>query len=386
MDLLRNQTPPRWWSPGLSPIWFRIWRPLRWYLRLHRIRIPQIEIRGEEHLRQALSQNCGILIAPNHSSHADPFTICTVSEQIGKPFYYMVAWEVFVRHGWYWQQFLRQHGCFSVDREGTDMQAFRAAVEILQTRRNPLVIFPEGNIYHVNDRVTPFRDGPAAIALTAQKRSDRSVLCIPCGIKYQYLDDPIPLLLELMDRLEREILWRPRPDLPLIQRIYRFAEAALGLKELEYLGQVRTGPLPERIAFLRESVLVRLETQYKTAVENATLPVRVKMCRREAIRQLEGSHGSAQEAVRVDLDDLFLVTQLFSYPGDYVASKPSLERIAETFDKFEEDIFKKPSATVRGTRKAIVAFGPPIPITTPADKKRGIPALTEAMEKSVQGL
>ena len=29
---------------------------------------------------------------------------------------------------------LQQHGCFSVDREGTDMQAFRQAVQILQDR------------------------------------------------------------------------------------------------------------------------------------------------------------------------------------------------------------------------------------------------------------
>ena len=40
------------------------------------------------------------------------------------------------------------------------------------------------------------------------------------------------------------------------------------------------------------------------------------------------------------MEDLFFVIQLYSYPGDYVAEKPSIERIAETLDKFEEDVLR----------------------------------------------
>ena len=172
----------------------------------------------------------------------------------------------------------------------------------------------------------------------------------------------------------------------LSERIYRFAEAALGLKELEYLKEVRKGPLPERIAHLREFILARLEEKYKTHVEDATLPVRVKMCRRESIKQLEENEGPLHEEAKNDLDDLFIVTQLFSYPGDYVTTKPSVERIAETLDKFEEDILKKPTASIRGSRKAIVSLGQPLAVKTPSDKKRGIATLTEDLEKSVQQL
>ena len=110
------------------------------------------------------------------------------------------------------------------------------------------------------------------------------------------------------------------------------------------------------------------------------------MCRREAIRQLEENHGRLHEEARIDLDDVFIVTQLFSYPGDYVDSKPSIERIAETLDKFEEDILKKPTASIRARRKVIVSLGPHITVTTPSDKKRGIANLTETLEKSVQTL
>lgn len=71
---------------------------------------------------------------------------------------------------WLQSNILQQHGCFSVDREGTDMPAFRHAVAILKEKINPLVIFPEGEVYHINERVTPFREGPAAIVLTPSKK------------------------------------------------------------------------------------------------------------------------------------------------------------------------------------------------------------------------
>ena len=60
---------------------------------------------------------------------------------------------------------------------------------------------------------------------------------------------------------------------------------------------------------------------------------------------------------------MFLVVQLYSYPGDYVAESPTIERVAETLDKFEEDVLNRFSATVRGSRRSRVAFGEPILVT-----------------------
>ena len=120
----------------------------------------------------------------------------------------------------------------------------------------------EGEIYHLNKRITPFHDGPAAIALSASKNTERTISCVPCGIRYQYITNPIEELLALMDRLEKQILWRPKRNLVLRKRIYQFAEAILGLKETEYLGHTQTATLPERIRALRgapvECVLIRI--------------------------------------------------------------------------------------------------------------------------------
>jgi 1-acyl-sn-glycerol-3-phosphate acyltransferase len=388
MNIQPFDRPPRWWSPKLSGWWVRFWRVLRWRLRVRVQRLVEIEVRGLEHLSGAIADGCGVLVTPNHSGHADPLILYKAADQIGCCFYFMAAWQVFAKLSPVRRMILRQHGCFSVDREGSDKQAFRQAVDILQKSPSPLVIFPEGEVYHLNDRVTPFNEGPAAIAMTAAKDRSRPVVCIPCGIKYQYVEDPTEELVELMGRLEDRILWRVRDDLPLDERIYQFAEGALALKELEYLGHSNKGPLPDRIVSLSDQILTRLEGRYGKSAGDQALPKRVKMLRKEAIKlQFDSDENSRErEQGRLDIEDLFFVTQLFSYPGDYVAGEATIERMAETLDKFEEDVLRLPTATIRSSRRAIVSFGERIVVERCHDKRDAVHNLTEMFEQKVQGL
>ena len=117
----------------------------------------------------------------------------------------------------------------------------------------------------------------------------------------------------------------------------------MGLKELEYLGEVRQGTLPERTAFLANEILTRLEKRHDIDRHSATTPERVKELRRrtlELIRETEQPTDLQTQTWNDDLDDLFLVVQLFSYPGNYMAENPTIERIAETIDKLEEDVLQ----------------------------------------------
>lgn len=387
MNIQPYRTPPRWWGPKLTPWVVRLIGPVRRRVLKRTQRIMEIETRGIEHLKGALADGCGVMITPNHSSHADPPLLYEVTQQVPTCLYFMAAWQVFDKVNRLRQEIFQRHGCFSVDREGADMRAFRQAVEVLQEGPYPLVIFPEGEVYHVNETVTPFMDGPAGIAVTAQKRADRKIVFVPCGMKFHYLEDPSEAMAELMGRLEQQILWRPRPDMPLADRIYRFAQGLLGVKELEYIGQMQNGPLPERIAGLAEAVLAGIEQRYEVKKDGGEgLPERVKVCRREAIKVLGEPDEAKQQQAMLDLDDLFMVIQLFSYPGDYVAARPTIERMAETLDKFEEDVLRIPSANVRGPRKATIAFGEPIPVELSSDKKQSVAGLTAKLERAIQGL
>lgn len=87
-----------------------------------------------------------------------------------------------------------------------------------------------------------------------------------------------------------------------------------------------------------------------------------------------------------DMEDLFFVIQLYSYPGDYVAEKPSIERIAETLDKFEEDVLRVRYPTPRGTRHATVRFGEPIALSNEKAPREATAALTTQLEQRVQEL
>jgi 1-acyl-sn-glycerol-3-phosphate acyltransferase len=388
MNSTRWEKPPRWWSPKLSPAWIRFWRPFRRRHRLRKQRLLEVEVRGAEHVRQALGQGHGVLITPNHASHADCFALYEAADQVGVPFYVMVAWQVLHYGGWLKRLILRHHGCFSVDREGTDFNALRKAREVLESEPYPLAIFPEGEVYHINERVTPFREGPAAVALLAARKGDRPVVCIPCAMRFRYLDDPTPKLLEVMSKLEEALYWRPRPDLTLGQRIYHFAEGVLALKEIEFMGATYSGSVPERIANLIEFLLGRIEARHGKDPCGATVPERVKALRREAIKQLEEhpDDGPARRNALEDLDDLFLVVQAFSYPGDYVAERPTIERIAETLDKFEEDVLPAETAAIRGSRRVTVTFGEPIPVPAERGRKASAAALTDLVEEQVQAL
>jgi hypothetical protein len=283
---------------------------------------------------------------------------------------------------------MQLHGCFSIDRESNDMQAFRQAVSLLQNSPHPLVIFPEGDVYHSNDRVTPFRDGAIAIALAAAKRAERKVVCVPCALKCWYLRDPTPELLRLMDRLEQRLLWKPRADLPLGERVYRLAEGILSLKEVEFLGKSRSGTLSERQNYLADFLLCEQERYYGLRVQSHKIPERVRELRRTIIERLENRPGdrNEQEYARAHMEDLFLVIQLYSYPSDYVRQAQTVERIAETLDKFEEDILEKSLPAVRGTRQVAVRFGEPMVMPREKQKKDAVTQMTLTLQGKVQAL
>lgn len=381
------QTPPCWWSPCLSARWMRLWRPMRRLRGMRHHGLSQVEVRGLEHVRGALDDGDGVLITPNHPTHADPFVLVEASEQLGTPFYFMTAWQVFAMTHRLGRRVLRQHGCFSINREGHDLPAFRQAVGILEDQPHPLVVFPEGEVFHLNDRVMPFRRGAATMALRAARRRGRPIAIVPCGMKFLYVTDPTPGLLEVMDRLERHLSLMPRPETSLARRIHRAADEVLHRKELEHLGGPRTGSLRRRSESLLYELLDRLERRYGAIDPCGTVPERVKQLRRRVIAKLESAEESPQrDTFRRDLDELFLVMQLFSYPTDYLIGQPSLERLAETLDKLEEDVLGVRTAGRRGICRAVLSFGEPVHVG-PFDYGPGAAReLTERIQSRVQRL
>lgn len=382
------ERPPQWWSPKLSPLWIRFWKPFIRREQVRRHHLLKTSCSGLEHVRAAMESGCGILITPNHPGHADCFSLYSAAHELNSAFYVMVAWQVFDRSSALRKMILRHHGCFSVDREGIDVAALRQARSVLESSSYPLVIFPEGEVYHLNDRVTPFREGPMTLALMAAKKANRPIVTIPCGIRYRYVRSPLKELEQTMSRIEESLHWLPWTDGRLSDRIYRVAEGLIALKEIEYLGGSQNGSLPERIQRLIGRLLGKIETRHGLAGESLTIPERVKTARQAVINRLgELTERDPQVAsLHRELDELFMVVQAFSYPGNYVMENPSIERMAETIDKFEEDVLGVPTASIRGGREATITFGEPMEVVAKRGGRALARDLTREIESRVQGL
>jgi 1-acyl-sn-glycerol-3-phosphate acyltransferase len=382
------QTPPKIWPHRMTPWLVRLWGPMRRRTLLRKQRMVRLDVQNAEPVRQLLADGAGVLLTPNHSFHYDSYVLMEAARQLGRPVHFMTAWQVFAMSGWFESWMLQRHGCFSIDRESNDMGAFRTTVEILNNSPSPLVIFPEGDIYHINDRVMPFREGAAAMAMSAARKGTRKIVCVPVALKCWYVQDPLPELGKLMTRLEDHFMMRPRPDLSFTERVYRFGGVALSIKELDYLGASRSGLLPERIAHLAEQIVAGLEKRYNLSPKGHPMPERVKEVRRNIIRKQEKEDLSLEERGNLagEMEDLFFVVQLFSYPGNYVAEKPTIERLAETLDKFEEDVFRVSLPGVRGARRVVVRFGDPIEVSKEREGRDAVTRFTDLLETKVQTL
>ena len=185
---------------------------------------------------------------------------------------------------------------------------------------------------------------------------------MPVGLGYRFLDghDPLPDLHSLMAKLETRFTWRVQDHRTLPERILHYADGVLSLKEVEYLGTPASGTYRERAANLMEQILVPIESRRLKSKHSATVPERVKDLRHaclETLRNPENSPGSPENLqVRRDIDDLFLVIQIFSYPADYMRLNPTVERLAETLMKAEEDFLDVDQARPRSPRRANGAF------------------------------
>jgi 1-acyl-sn-glycerol-3-phosphate acyltransferase len=131
-----------------------------------------------------------LLLLPNHSTHSDPQIMIEACRQVGLWSFFMAAYDVFERDSkvaWMMQRM----GAFSVNRDGSDRQSLKDAIETVVDGRYALTVFPEGNVYLMNDRVTPFLDGPAYIAMKAQQEMKESgrIFAIPVSIKVTHVTD-----------------------------------------------------------------------------------------------------------------------------------------------------------------------------------------------------
>ncbi|NNM29410.1 MAG: hypothetical protein HKO57_07810, partial [Akkermansiaceae bacterium] len=231
----------------------------------------------------------------------------------------------------------------------------------------PLVVFPEGEIYHHHEQLDPLHEGVASILLrVAGKLPDgREAWLVPLALRFRHDPEVEATFGERLSRLEDRIGWTPRPAMPIDERIIRLGTGILSLKEVEYLGAAGQGSLADRLDAMCRQLLEEVEGRHGKDERAATPPERVRGLRYRIRRRLLDADNppvdDERDALQEDLDRVFTALQAHSYPGDYLLSDPSLDRRAETIMKLEEDLLG--DCVYPAGRVASAVAGEPIPVS-----------------------
>jgi 1-acyl-sn-glycerol-3-phosphate acyltransferase len=395
MRRLRNDLPYTFRPPRVKE-WLR---PLALEInrRVHlgrKFNVTKIREEGFERVRELCEAGHSLMLAPNHSDHSDPHVMMEIASRHALRPYFMGAREIFevsTIAGWA----LQSVGVFSVDRDGPDLSAIKTAISLLERGTDPMVIFPEGEIYHHHRRLDPLNEGVASILLKGAARlsGGKKAFLVPVGLRFFHDPSVENTFRDRLSRLEDRIGWTPKPAMPMNERVLRLATGVLALKETEFLGRAGTGLIHERLSQLCENMLAEVEARYPKDAKATTPPERVRALRYRIRRRLldAGNPPSnvEREVLLDDLDRVFTGLQAHSYIGDYLLVDPSLDRSAEMIMKLEEDLLGFPNYPVPRTAKVTAAE--PIPVSDllasgeiPA--KGGAIELTGILEKRMTDL
>ena len=333
-----------------------------------------------------------LLLLPNHSTHSDPQIMIEACRQVGLWSFFMAAYDVFERDSkvaWMMQRM----GAFSVNRDGSDRQSLKDAIETVIDGRYALTVFPEGNVYLMNDRVTPFLDGPAYIAMKAQQEMKESgrIFAVPVSIKVTHVTDARhtveQMLLDMAQKLGVEF-----DDEAIVAKVHKVG-IAMVQRNLKMRGFLPPNPdysdLPGLLRQSAELILTRLEEKIGIEPKKPDdLMDRFRGVRREIHKVRADPEREIDHAVAaIWADEAIVAFRILSYAGNYLSVKPTLDRVGETVEKLQEDLYGK-GVPPYAKRTAYVRFGDPIDVSeqlaAAAKPRLAMAALTDQFEEGVQ--
>ena len=393
------------WLPTDRPYTFRPPIPWDWirpvgvgysdhfWLR-KRYRVQDVVAEGWEQVAELCERGDTVLLAPNHSDHSDPHAILHITQGYRMPLRFMAARELFDCGGLQ-AAALQRMGIFSVDRDGADIASIKTAINILSQGTCPLVIFPEGEIYHHHGRLDPLMDGVASILLRAAGRlaEGRKAWLVPVAMSFRHDPEVEETFASRLAAMEERIGWKPRSESDVDARIFRLGLGMLASKEVEFFGETTGGEIIERVHKMCGRLLDEVEGRRGKDAKATTAPERVRALRHRIRRVLLAEENPPTTEERQDLKDdlyrVFTALQAHSYPGDYLLEESSLDRRAETIMKLEEDLLG--DCLYPTWRHAKVIAGEPIGVSDllasgELPPKGGASQLTRILEESLTAL
>lgn len=318
-------------------------------------------------------------------------------------------------------------GGVPIQRGKLDLLALKTARRLMLEGQFPLAAAPEGGNNGHNEIVSPLEPGIAQLGfwcaedLQAKGRAE-SVVILPIGIQYRYIEAPWKPLETLISQLEKDSGLGRLADLDLYGRLYRLAEHLLTQMEgyySEFYGvkfaeeaddaDIATEPndqLAERLKSLMNEALQVAENYFGVRSKGTM----IDRCRkleqagwdrifREETDTLSavdlGLANRVAEEANLRMWHMRLVESFVAVTGHYVKEHPSADRFAETALLLRDMIDKikgQPVSQLQlGPQKAIATIGEPIVVSERyADyqkkRRRAIAELTKDLQTSMESL
>ena len=314
-------------------------------------------------------------------------------------------------------------GGVPIQRGKLDLLALKTARRLMLDGRFPLAAAPEGGTNGHNEIVSPLEPGIAQMGFWCAedlqtKGRTESVVILPVGIQYRYLEEPWKPLNALIGQMEADSGLEDSEELDLYSRLYRLAEHLLTMMEgyyTEFYGvafdEVDANAEPNEQLGARLQVL--MDEALKVAERYFGLRPKGSMIDR--CRRLE--QAGWDRVFREDTENLFpvelglanrvaeeadlriwhmhLVESFVAVTGHYVKEHPSADRFAETAlllrDMIDKIKGERVSQTQLGPQKAIATIGTPIVVSERyADyqkkRRRAIATLTADLQAEMERL
>lgn len=338
---------------------------LAWHNRL-RINASDLEI------FKTIPQGSGLILTANHADETDMKVCIELSRRSRRRFTYMVTSEAFDEFrgiaGWW----LQRLGGFSVDKGGNDQTARRYAVDVVKKELEVLVIFPEGEIYYLNDLVQPFKTGAVhiglqAIAETRKTRPNWTSYLLPVAIKYRYHKTIVSVLNKKIRRMEKHLFMR--------KNFLTFQEKLINimakiLKRQELFDQIKIVSeqlikLKEQVREAQDKIISTIESKYgqikfDPKIQFGDRAQKMISFLRKQLGQKKLLSVETRIQLQKDFNDLKRAMQMTAWQPQYIDLNPSEERLAETVVKLEREIFKKKRPRFLGRRDVFMRIGAPI--------------------------
>jgi 1-acyl-sn-glycerol-3-phosphate acyltransferase len=330
---------------------------------------------GSLEILRKIPKGSGVILTPNHADETDPRICLELSRQSGKRLISMCNREAFDEMfglaGWT----LQRLGHFSVERGAHDKSAKDYAVDVVKQGEDVLVVFPEGEIFYLNEVVQPFHSGAVEICMQAiverrKQDPDWSAYIVPMAIKYHYPTPIEQILEERIAKMEAQLKLAKENDQSLAARVMRLQKTLLTGEEKTYnvvFDQETQQDLFHEIESTENIILSEVAKKHNEAVSPSHVIDDAWRLEAEIRESLQHEKDPViRGELKGQLAALNEVAHMSSWRPPYYQTA-SADRLAEALLKVEREFYKIKRPQQLASRDVFVTISEPIDLGAYAD-------------------